>query len=78
MSKVGNTLKRNCFNIALKLMFKYDDPSDEQVYHHMCMGGNCPEDKCTYMFGFKEGRECGHVDTVKKIIKNLISFRGDE
>jgi hypothetical protein len=78
MVRRSNSLKRNCFDIALKLMFKYDTPTDEQIYHHMCTSNNCPEEHCTYMFGFKEGRDCGHVGSVKKIIKNLISFRDDE
>lgn len=71
-------IKRNCFNAALKLMFKYDKPTDEQIYRHMCLRNNCPEEHCTYLFGFKEGLGCGHVATVKNIIKNLISFRDED
>ena len=78
MAKRESSIKRNCFDAALKLLFKYDKPTDEQIYHHMCLRNNCPEKQCGYLFGFKEGRSCGHVSTVKEIIKNLISFRDDD
>jgi hypothetical protein len=81
MTKKGvseQTIKRNCFNTALKLLFKYDTPTDDQIFRHMCLGNNCPVEHCDYMFGFKEGRSCGYVSRVQKIIKNLISFRDDD
>lgn len=73
--KKENSIKKNCFNVALQLMFKYNNPTGEQVYHHLCTQDHCPEGKCGYMFGFKEGRQCVHNGTVKKIINRIKSLR---
>jgi hypothetical protein len=72
------TIKRNNFNNALKLMYKYDKPTEDQIYRHMCLSNNCPTEHCSYLFGFKEGKSCGHVLTVKRIINNLIQMRDDD
>jgi hypothetical protein len=71
-------LKRNCFNNALQLLFKYDSPSDEQVYHHLYTQDHCPTEHCSYLFGFKEGRSCEHVAKVKEIISKLLAFRSED
>lgn len=71
VNKQEATIKRNYFNSALQLLFKFDSPTDDQIYHHLCTQNHCPTKQCTYMFGFKQGRLCDHVFTVKRIVKNL-------
>jgi hypothetical protein len=71
-------IKRGCWDSALKLMFKYGEPTPEQTYHFLCTQDHCPTEHCTYMFGFKEGRMCDHVFRVKRIISNILSIKGNE
>jgi hypothetical protein len=68
---------RNCYNVAFRLLYKYEAPTDEQIYKAMCLTNNCPEEHCTFKEGFTHGRECGHVDKVRSIIHNLLLFRDE-
>ena len=77
MNKQERTVARRRFDYALQLLFKYDRPTDEQVYHHLCTQNHCPSEQCTYLFGFKGGRDCDHVIATKRIIKTLLEFRAD-
>lgn len=78
MAKKESSIKRNCFDNALKLLFKFESPTDNQIYRHLCAQGNCPTGQCTYLFGFKEGKNCDHVNTVKRIISKLLVFRNGD
>ena len=75
MAKLSvSELHQNYKQQALKIMIKYDEPTIDDVWHQVCMRGNCPVNKCDFLLGFKEGKQCNHVLKVKRLVDNLVDL----
>jgi hypothetical protein len=72
MGKQGVNVKRNYLNCVYKLLFRFAKPTREDVYHHLCRSGNCPDNACTNDGGWADGRSCPHVLNVLKLIKQML------
>jgi hypothetical protein len=77
--KSKDTLRRNYKDRALKLLFKFERPTSDDVWHDLCRHDNCPtiDGKCDYAPGPLKGRSCMHVITVKSIVENVRSILDD-
>ena len=76
--KSDDSLRRGYYNVAFKLLYKYEAPTDEQIFKEMCLRNNCPDEHCSFREGFTHGRECDNVDKVRNIIHNLLLFRDED
>lgn len=57
---------------ALRILFKYDEPSLYDVSKHVCLRGRCPAGDCENPGGFKKRDECGHILKIKSIVDKLL------
>jgi hypothetical protein len=64
---------------ALRLLFKFERPTKDDVYHYLCRQDHCPnpDGKCNFLLGSGGGQECQHVITVKAIVDNLNAILDD-
>jgi len=78
-NKQLDTIRRNYKDRALKLLFKFDNPTRDDVWHDLCRQDNCPtaSGKCDYVDGPLHGMSCKHVITVKSLTDNLNAILGD-
>ncbi len=56
---------------ALRLLFKHDNPSLDSVHRMVCMRDHCPVGQCQFPGGFRKGRDCGHVLSIKRLIDKI-------
>lgn len=59
---------------SLKLLVKFDNPTIDQVWNHLCLRYNCPVEHCNFLLGFKQGKQCDHVLKVKQITSDIADF----
>ena len=75
----GDHIRLSYKDAALKLLFKFDRPSKNDVYHHLCRQDHCPnvDNRCDFLFGSLGGINCQHVINVKSMVDKLVTILND-
>jgi len=77
---VADTIRRNYKDRALKLLFKHDSPSRDDVWHTLCReldGCPNPDNVCNFPGGPLKGRNCPHVISVDSLANKAKSVLND-
>lgn len=79
-NKQLDTTRRNYKDRALKLLFKFDRPTRDNIWHELCRHpDNCPTPSglCDFPGGPTKGMSCRHVIIVKSLTDNINSILND-
>jgi hypothetical protein len=66
------TLRQSYKWNALRVLFKHDEPNLDNVHRMVCMRDHCPVSTCKFPGGFRKGRDCGHVLSIKSMIDKIL------
>jgi hypothetical protein len=62
---------------AYKVLIRHERPTIDNIYHQVCLRGNCPLVECTNPGGFRQGRNCYHINAIGELINRILKCTED-